>query len=455
MLKKIPVVAIIGKTNVGKSSLFNAIIRQKRAIVAKEEGTTRDSIIELTEYKQHNFWLVDTAGVKDPVDDFELTIQEQIKDAINYSDIIWFLVETNTVITDDDRKIAKLAFKSQKPTILIINKIDQANKNDQTYFKQLGLKNIIETSTVQKKGINDLLTQTVKLIPQISNVKKNKSIKLSLIGRPNVGKSSLFNAISNKQQAIIADQAGTTRDVNKNEIKFYNEYIELIDTAGIRRSGRIQVGIEKFSVLRSVSAIEQSDVCLLVLDANELNVQLDQKLAGMIKDAGKGLIITITKWDTLIDKTAFSRDQIFSQLKFNFDFVPWAPVIFVSSLTGQNVTKILDLSLEIYNNRQIKIPTSKLNKWLHEATANHPPAGLKNKTPKLNYMIQENEMDLPSFQIFSTQTKYIHWSYKRYLEKSLRKTFGFEGTAIKIWFIEKKPRLEHSYQKKTNYPIIK
>ncbi len=455
MLKKIPVVAIIGKTNVGKSSLFNAIIRQKRAIVAKEEGTTRDSIIELTEYNKHNFWLVDTAGVKDPIDEFELTIQEQIKEAIDYADIIWFLVETNTVITDDDRKIAKLAFKSHKPTILIINKIDQANKNDQSYFKQLGLKNITETSTVQKRGVNDLLNQTIKLIPQISNVKQNKSIKLALIGRPNVGKSSLFNAISKKQQALIADQAGTTRDINKTEVKFYNEYIELIDTAGIRRNGRIQVGIEKFSVLRSVSAIEQADICLLVLDANELNVQLDQKLAGMIKDAGKGLIITITKWDTLIDKTAFSRDQIFSQLKFNFDFVPWAPVIFVSSLTGQNVTKILDLSLEIYNNQQKKIPTSKLNKWLHEATSNHPPAGLKNKTPKLNYMIQENEMNLPSFQIFSTQTKYIHWSYKRYLEKSLRKTFGFDGTAIKFWFIEKKPQPDRKLSKKINYPIIK
>jgi len=437
MTKKIPIIAIVGKTNVGKSSLFNAIINQKRAIVAKEEGTTRDSISELANHKDYNFWLVDTAGLKDPIDDFELTIQEQISEAINYADIIWLTVEANTAITDEDRKIAKKALQSKKPTFLIINKIDQSNNVSQEYFNKLGIKQILQTSVTQRRGIEHLLDTTIKLIPKISYVRDNQSIRIALIGRPNVGKSSLFNTLSKKQQAIIADRAGTTRDINKTEVKFYEHNFELIDTAGIRRNGKIEVGIEKFSVLRSMDAIEQSDVCLLVLDANELNVQLDQKLAGLIKDSIKGLIIVITKWDILEEKDAYSRDKIIAQLAYNFDFVPWAPVIFVSSVTGQNVTKILDLSLEIYNNRNKKISTPKLNKWLKEATSNHPPAGLKNRTPKLNYMIQEKDIHFPSFQIFATQTKFLHWSYKRYLEKKLRDSFGFQGTGIKIWYIEK------------------
>jgi len=437
MTKKIPVVAIIGKTNVGKSSLFNAVINQKRAIVAREEGTTRDSITELANYNGYNFWLVDTAGLKEPADNFELTIQEQINEAIDYSDIIWLMIEANTAITDDDRKIAKKALQSKKPTILIINKIDQSNNIDQEYFNKLGIKQIFQTSVSQKKGIKQLLDTTIQLIPRISYVNKNQPIRIALIGRPNVGKSLLFNTLSKKQQAVVADRAGTTRDINKAEIKFHEHNFELIDTAGIRRNGKIEVGIEKFSVLRSMNAIQQSDICLLVLDANELNVQLDQKLAGLIKEAVKGLIIVITKWDILENKDAYSQDKIISQLTYNFDFVPWAPVIFVSSVTGQNVTKILDLSLEIYNNRNKKISTPKLNKWLQDATSNHPPAGLKNRTPKLNYIIQEKNINFPSFQIFSTQTKFIHWSYKRYLEKKLRDSFDFQGTGIKIWYIEK------------------
>ncbi len=437
MSNKLPIIAIIGRTNVGKSSLFNNVLKQKYAVVARESGTTRDSIIEKANYRGNYFWLVDTAGAKDPIDDFEMTIQDQIKEAVLGADIIWLLVEAGIPITDDDRKIAKLALKNKKNTILVINKVDQAHNQNLDYFDRLGVKEMFQVSVLQNKGIDKLLDYSIDSIPQVKKSEDDQDIKISLIGRPNVGKSSLFNTLVKKQQAIVADRAGTTRDVNRTVIKYNNKTLEFMDTAGIRRNGKIQVGIEKFSVLRTIWAIEKSDICLLLIDANELHVQLDEKLAGLIKDSTKGLILVISKWDSYIEKTPYSRDEIAANLKNDFDFVPWAPVIFTSSITGRNVTKIFDLILEIYSNQQRKITTSKLNVWLKSAIENHPPAGLKNRNPKLNYVIQENDNKAPVFQIFGSHTKFIHWSYKRYLERSLREAFDFSGCAIEIWFIEK------------------
>ena len=440
MASRLPIIAIVGRANVGKSSLFNNILKQKYAIVAKEEGTTRDSVAEKASYRGNYFWLVDTAGAKDPEDKFELTIQDQIKDAVIGADIIWILTEVNIPLTDDDRKISKLALKNKKKVILVINKIDQAHNQNLDYFQRLGIKDIFKISVVQNKGIEPLLEFTLDSIPQVKSDKEGHSIKISMIGRPNVGKSSLFNALAKKQQAIVADRAGTTRDVNKTVVKYNKQAIELMDTAGIRRNGKIQVGIEKFSVLRTVWAIQRSDVCLLLIDANELNVKLDEKLAGLIKDSSKGLIIVVTKWDIYKEKTAYSSDSIIRLLKNNFDFVPWAPVIFTSSITGQNVAKIFELVLDIYQKQKQKIQTSQLNIWLKSAVEDHPPAGLKNRNPKLNYIVQEKDNVIPSFKIFGSQTKFIHWSYKRYLEKSLREKFDFNGCAIELWFIEKNKR---------------
>jgi GTP-binding protein len=216
-----------------------------------------------------------------------------------------------------------------------------------------------------------------------------------------------------------------------------------MDTAGVRRSGKIEVGVEKFSVVRTLSAIEHSDVCLLLMEANELNVQLDQKLAGLIKEAGKGLILVVSKWDIVEGKDAYTRDKLAPQIARTFDFVAWAPLIFTSSVTGQNVTKIFDLVLEIVKNRSQKIATKDLNKWLEQAINNHPPAGLKNRSPKLNYIVQETDNSTPAFKIFGSSTKFVHWSYRRYLEKSLREKFGFNGTAIQLWFIEKHVAHKH------------
>lgn len=437
MAKQLPIIAIVGRANVGKSSLFNAILDRREAIVAREAGTTRDSIMAKAEYKDQHFWLVDTAGIKDPEDEFEFTIQEQITQAADSADVIWVMVEANVPITEEDRRVAKMALKSRKPVFLIINKIDKAKGADLSGFERLGIKPILRTTTTQQKGIEQLLDTLVEIIPKATEQEEDDRLRIAVLGRPNVGKSQLFNTLAKKQQAIVANRAGTTRDINRAVVRYQGREVEILDTAGIRRAGKIQVGIERFSVIRSLSAIEQADVCLLLMDVNELNVQLDQKIAGMIKDAGKGLVLVVSKWDAIDDKTAFTRDELAAQIAHNYDFVPWAPLLFTSSVTGQNVTKIFDLALEIDEQRHKRITTVALNKWLRQAVDAHPPAGLKNRTPKLNYMVQETDNPTPAFKLFGSHTRFLHWSYKRYLERRMRDVYGYTGTPVQLWFIEK------------------
>jgi GTP-binding protein len=224
-------------------------------------------------------------------------------------------------------------------------------------------------------------------------------------------------------------------------IRYQGREIELLDTAGIRRSGKIERGIERFSVIRALSAIEQADVCLLLMDANELHVALDQKIAGMIKEAGKGLILVVSKWDS-VDKDAYTRDHLAPQIAASYDFVPWAPLIFTSAVTGQNVTKLFDLVLEIDKERQKQIRTTELNRWLEDVTNTHPPAGLKNRLPKLNYIVQEDD-NPTNFKVYGAQTKFLHWSYKRFMERSLREKYNFSGTPVKFWFFEKRKTHKH------------
>lgn len=437
MAKKLPIVAIVGRANVGKSSLFNAILDRREAIVAREAGTTRDSIMAKAEHREQNFWLVDTAGIKDPEDEFEFTIQEQITQAADSADVIWVVVEADVPITEEDRRVAKMALKSRKPVFLIINKLDKAKGADLTGFDRLGIKPIVRTSTTQSKGIEQLLDMLVAVIPKASEADSDDVVRIALLGRPNVGKSQLFNTLAKKQQAIVADRAGTTRDINRAGIRYEGQEIEIMDTAGIRRAGKIERGIERFSVIRALSAIEQADVCFLLMDVNELNVQLDQKIAGMIKDAGRGLVLVVSKWDAAEGRDAFTRDALAPQIAHNYDFVPWAPLVFTSAITGQNVTKLFDLALDIVKERQKQISTRELNKWLRQAVDAHPPAGLKNRSPKLNYMVQEADNPIPAFKIFGSHTKFVHWSYRRYLERRLRQEYGYSGTPIQLWFIEK------------------
>ena len=437
--KKVPIVAIVGRANVGKSSLFNTILNRREAIVANEPGTTRDSLFAKAEWQNQNFWLVDTAGIKDPEDEFEFTIQEQISQAADSATVIWVVIEATTSLTTEDRQVAKLALKTKKPVFLLVNKADKTPKATTSEYLGLGIKPIFLTSATQNNGLNNVLDELIKQIPKINLVDNPNKITVALLGRPNAGKSKLFNSLSKKQQAIVADRAGTTRDINRISIKYNNKEIELLDTAGIRRSGKIEQGVEKFSVLRSISAIEQADICLLLMDANELNTQLDQKIAGMIKEAGRGLIIAVSKWDNL-EKDAFTRDKLAPEIAYNFNFVPWAPLIFTSAKTGQNVTKLFDLILEIMQTRVRTYKTTELNRWLRQSVDEHPPAGLKNHQPKLNYIVHEEGNPIPSFKVFGSHIKFLHWSYKRYLDKKFRETFNVTGTPIKFWFIERQDR---------------
>lgn len=436
--RKLPIVAIVGRTNAGKSSIFNRLIGRQDAIVAREAGTTRDSIYRRIDNRDGSYILIDTAGLKDdPQDDFEASIQDQVDDAIASADLILLMKDSTEDATQDDRELAKRILKSGKPVILVLNKVDLAEHFPLENFLRLGIKDIIQTSAEHNQGIGHLSRAIMERIPHVSAKASDDRIKVALIGRPNAGKSYLFNTLAGKQQAMVANVAGTTRDINRIDVKYHGKTIELLDTAGVRRKGKIERGIERFSVLRTISAIEEADICLLLMDVNELNTSLDTKLAGEIIKAGKGLVIVVSKWDSVIGKDAYTRDALAPHITRTFDFAPWAPLIFTSSTTGQNVAKIYDLIMSIDAERHRTIATSQLNDCLHRAMMRHKPAGLKNTHPRLRYVVQ-TDISPPWFVIYGSNLKYLHWSYKRYLEAQFRETFGFNGTPIKFSFRDEK-----------------
>ena len=413
MATKLPTVAIIGRANAGKSSLFNRIMRSQQAIVAREAGTTRDNVIGKASYQGREFWLVDTAGLKPAEDEFEASIQDQITEAAEAADVILVVVDSTKYPSDEDRRVAKTALKSRKPVILITNKIDLKGNLPDSEFLRLGIKSIIRTSAEHNSGISDVLSEICQHIPAKQQAEPSETLK------------------------IVASRAGTTRDVNRVRLQYHRQAIELLDTAGIRRQGKQEVGIEKFSVLRTLAAIEEADICFLLMDVNELSTALDQKLAGIIAEAGKGLAIVVSKWDIALGKDAYTRDALAPKISAQFDFTPWAPLIFTSSATGQNVTKLFDLALSINAHRQQKTTTRKLNDLLQRSIQKHPPAGLKNTHPKLRYIVQ-TDTNPPWFVIYGSNLKFVHWSYKRYLERQIRDIFDYTGTPIKLSFRDEK-----------------
>ena len=474
-MKNLPIVALIGQTNAGKSSLLNRFARQKIAIVAREEGTTRDNVLAKIDDR---FLLIDTAGLKNPEDDFEAGIQDQITDAIDSASVILFTIDSTKYFDHHDKNIARSALRSKKPVFLLLNKSDRGESLDVNEFRALGIPedHIYRTSATTgqgtkelKKAILDELGESAKSLPSegISRQRERSvasapvttgrasdtsegndkptrhaaPLKLALIGRPNVGKSSLFNSLGKKQQALVSSRQGTTRDVNRVTVKFKGREIEILDTAGLRKPGKREVGIEKFSALRTLAAIEEADICALLVDSTEPHSKLDQSLAGQIVEAGKGIIMVVTKSDLLENSTPTnyfgeenienrtSADFLLDQLEHDYNFLPYAPVLFTSSETGKSVTKLFDLALDVDEARHHELKTSDLNHILREAIVSHPPAGLKNTHPKPKYMVQTDTCP-PWFVIHGHDLGLMHWSYKRFIERKIREFYPYLGTPI-------------------------
>ncbi len=426
----------MGKANAGKSSLFNRLVNQRQAIVAKEAGTTRDAVIGTVATETGVFRLMDTAGLKSAEDDFESNIQTQIAEAAAAADLLIVVTDAISGLDDDDRRVAKLARKSGKPLILAVNKAEGVKHgHDLAEWHKLGIEPVLKLSAGHNQGLDELLEAVLDVIRPVS-AQDGPDLTLALVGRPNAGKSSLFNVLADQDKAIVAPAAGTTRDVNRTDIRFHGQTITLLDTAGIRKPGRIERGIEKFSVARALAAVAEADIVLLVIDATEPGVALEQKLAGQIKEAGKGLMLVATKWD-LVDKDAFTHDQLLARLREQFQHVPWAMFSVASAVSGQNLTRLLELAFAIAKQRTKQLKTSDLNQWLAEAVTHQPPAGFKTVQPKLKYAVQTGT-NPPEITIFGRSNRGLHWSYKRYLERTLRERFDLAGTPVLIQFRDDK-----------------
>ena len=435
-----PIIALIGQTNTGKSSLFNALLRRRQAIVAREPGTTRDSLGELIDLDGRRAWLVDTAGAKEPDDQFEAGIQAQLAAVTATADIVLLVVEAPRRLTPVDRRLAKQALKAAPKVILVANKVDQALAANPADFQQLGIKTTVLTSTTTGRGLGQLIGQLEASLPaKTPGPPQSADWGIALIGRPNTGKSSLFNALVAKQQALVSPQAGTTRDVNRQRVRNHGRAIDLYDTAGIRRPGQTQ-GLEKFSYLRTLAAINQADICLLVIDATEPATATDQRIAGLVKTAAKGLLILINKWD-LADPD--SGDRIGRRLRQEFDFVPWAHWLTTSATTDHNLAKIWPRTDEIMTNRQRQIPAAELDDWLAAAVNHHPPAGRRGVHPRLSRIRQIGQSP-PSFEIGGRQADQLHWGYQRFLDNRLRQEFGLTGTGIRWLFSAQTPAASRS-----------
>ena len=435
-MNRLPIVALIGQTNAGKSSILNRMARKNIAIVAREEGTTRDNVMVTID---NSFVLVDTAGLKDPSDDFEASIQDQIQDAIESADVILVTLDSSKYFNHKDARIAKDALRSGKPVFLVLNKCDLGESLPIEEFRALGIapENIFYVSATTGKGITELKN----VLPKNKIIEKNDKLKIALIGRPNVGKSSLFNSLGKKQQAIVSSRQGTTRDVNRVQIKYKGREIEILDTAGLRKPGKREVGIEKFSAIRTLAAIEEADICALLVDSTEPHSKLDQSLAGQIVEAGKGIVMVVTKADLLENaeptnfygeeniKNRTAADFLLDALEKDFDFLPYAPALLTSSETGKNVTQLFELALEIDEARHTEVKTSELNKILANAIVEHAPAGLKNSHPKPKYIVQ-TDVCPPWFVVHGHDLGLLHWSWKRYLERKIREVYPFVGTPI-------------------------
>ncbi len=434
------IVAVVGRPNVGKSTLFNALAGERISIVEDTPGVTRDRIYADVEWLDHSFTLIDTGGIEPDSKDIMLTyMRGQAEVAIDTADVIIFLVDVRQGLLDADFKVADMLRKSNKPVVLVVNKVDDFQKlmPDVYEFYNLGIGEPFPVSASSKLGIGDMLDELVSKFPdkEISH-EEDERPRIAIVGKPNVGKSSIVNKLAGEDRVIVTDIAGTTRDAIDTVVKYHdNEYV-FIDTAGLRRKSKIKENIEYFSIVRTVAAIDKSDVVVIVIDAIEGVTEQDAKIIGIAHDRGKGIIIAVNKWDA-IEKDNKTTLKYTDKIRNVLSFVPYAEIVFISALTGQRLNKLFELIEQVIQFQNLRVPTGVINEILTEATALHQPPSDKGKQLRLYYITQV-AVKPPTFVIFVNNKELAHFSYIRYIENKIRDTFGFSGTSLKIITRERK-----------------
>ena len=405
-------VCLVGKPNVGKSSIFNRLIKENKSIIMDTPGVTRDRIYGKVEFNNKRFHLIDTGGISFGDDDFQKDILAQATLAIDEADLVLFVVDGIEDIDASDRKVAEILHRTSKPVIVVVNKLDNDKRKDNLYnFYELGFSELIAVSASHNIGINELLNTITKDLPE-EEIKEDNTIKFSIIGRPNVGKSSLINAILNEDRAIVSDIAGTTRDAIDTKFKYNHEDITVIDTAGMRKKGKIYESVEKYSLIRSLKAIDRSDVCVLVIDASTGIIEHDKHIASYALDAGKGIVICVNKWDTINNPDSDIRNWK-EEIKNEFQFIPYAHVVFLSAKTKKRVSTIIMVAVSL-----------------------HEPPSYKGKRLKIYFVSQTGNCP-PKFTFSVNNKGLVHFSYERYLENQIRNNIDFDGTPIILQFKNK------------------
>ena len=434
-----PLIAIVGRTNVGKSMLFNKLVGQRLSIVEDTPGVTRDRLYAEAEWRNRKFDLVDTGGIEPSADSQILAfMRQQAEIAIQHATVILFVCDIKTGLTASDQEVANMLLRSQKPVVLAVNKMDQVGiTNPDIYeFYNLGLGDAIAVSAVHGHGTGDLLDACMEYFPpEDEEEEEDDVIKVAVIGKPNVGKSSLVNRILGEQRVIVSDMAGTTRDAVDSYFENQKGKYLFIDTAGMRKKSKVDDRIEKFSVLRATMAIERADVCLILVDANEGVTEQDTKVAGLAHEAGKACIIVVNKWDA-IEKDDKTMDHMRQDIRRDLSYMTYAPIVFISALTGQWVDRLFDLINYVNDQASLRITTGMLNTVLADATARVQPPTDKGRRLKIYYMTQIG-IKPPHFVCFCNDAKLFHFSYQRYLENQIRSTFGLEGTPVRLTIRQK------------------
>jgi len=433
-----PIVAIVGRPNVGKSTLFNKLVGQRAAIVDDQPGVTRDRLYRDTEWNGKEFVLVDTGGLEPRSNEFMMTkIKEQAEVALNEADVIMFIVDGKAGLTALDEEVAYYLRKKSKPVIVCVNKIDNylSQQDDLIDFWALGFEDVIGISAEHKSNLGDMLDLVINSFEQIDFPEEEEGLKIAIIGKPNAGKSSLVNKLCGKNRTIVTDIAGTTRDAIDTVVEFNDNKYVLIDTAGIRRKSKVDEDLEYYSVLKALKAIKRADICFLIFDGSQGLTEQDKRIAGIAYEEKKPIVIVFNKWD-LIKKDKYTMKEKREDLLAELPFLSYAPIEFISALTGQRTINLFGISDQIYKEYTKMISTGLLNTIVNEAVIMNPPPTRKGRVTKINYATQIATAP-PKFIVFCNYPELMHFSYMRYLENKLRESFGFEGSPMQIVFEKK------------------